>query len=232
MWEDPFLAHISPQYAHLDLETHYSELAKNLAQAIELKDEFPQNARLKMAYHVALVLSLKCHLHSRLALAYQHGRRQELYDLTQGRLKDLQEAVDQLWKYHRSMWHKSNKPFGWEVVELRYGGLRTRLTTMRDRILEYIECFERWQQLQQQQQQLQLQESTSGLLATSNGAASSYSSNGNGFGGRYRRGSFMNDEDERPTIPEFEVNREAMYEYAGCNLLMDYARVSTPSRPG
>ncbi|GJJ73833.1 hexosaminidase [Entomortierella parvispora] len=233
LWEDPFLAHISPQYAHLDLETHYSEVANNLAQVIEFKDEFPQNARLRMAYYLARALSLKCHLHSRMALAYQQGRRQELFDLTEGRLKDLQEAVNQLWKYHRSMWHKSNKPFGWEVVELRYGGLQTRLSTMRDRILEYIESFERWQQLQQQQQQLQLQEGTLGLLATSNGAASSYGSNGNnGFGGRYRRGSLMSDDDERPLIPEFEVNREAMYEYAGCNLLMDYARVSTPSRPG
>ncbi|KAF9956592.1 hypothetical protein BGZ72_002645 [Mortierella alpina] len=221
LWEDPFLSHISPQYAHMDLETHYSEVAAKLAKAIEFKEEYPQNSRLRMAYHVATVLSLKCHLHSRMALAYQFGRRQELYELTEGRLVDLQVAVDQLWKYHRSMWHKSNKPFGWEVVEMRYGGLRTRLVTMRDRILEYIEASEKWQQQQQQQQQVPL-EADGGSLGSQNG-----------FEGLiHRRGSLVDGDDQRPSIPEFETLREAMYEYAGCNLLMDYARVSTPTRPG
>ncbi|KAG0198751.1 hypothetical protein BGX28_007828 [Mortierella sp. GBA30] len=216
LWEDPFLSHISPQYSHMDLETHYNEVAQKLAKAIEFKEEYPQNSRLRMAYHVATVLSLKCHLHSRMALAYQFGRRQELYELAEGRLVDLQVAVDQLWKYHRSLWHKTNKPFGWEVVEMRYGGLRTRLMTMRDRILEYIEASETWQQ-----QQVVLDVSSSSVGSQ------------NGFTGSiHRRGSIPDGEDLRPNIPEFEIIREAMYEYAGCNLLMDYARVSTPTRPG
>ncbi|KAK5816220.1 glycoside hydrolase superfamily [Linnemannia elongata] len=197
LWEDPFLAHISPQYAMMNLETHYGEIAQNLSKMIDHnKETFPENERLRMAYLVAQVLTLKCHLHSRMTIAYRSGDRQELCDLTEGRLVDLQVAVDQLWKYHRSLWHKTNKPFGWEVVEMRYGGLRTRLLTMRDRILEYLEGIENWDRQQQQQQQ--------------NGGAQS----------------------DKPTIPEFDTNREAMYEYAGCNLLMDYNRVSTPSRPG
>ncbi|KAI7816554.1 glycoside hydrolase superfamily [Gamsiella multidivaricata] len=221
LWEDPFLAHISPQYANMNLETHYTEVSQRLAKAIEFKEEYPQNARLRMAYLVATVLSLKCHLHSRMVLAYQLGRRQDLYELTEGRLVDLQVAVDQLWKYHRSLWHKTNKPFGWEVVEMRYGGLRTRLMTMRDRILEYIEASESWQQQQQQQQQ----------AAVDPGSASVGSQNGfNGY--MQRRDSIAEGDDPRPCIPEFETIREPMYEYAGCNLLMDYARVSTPTRPG
>jgi hypothetical protein len=157
-----------------------------------------------------------------MTVAYQLGHRQELYELTEGRLVDLQVAVDQLWKYHRSLWHKSNKPFGWEVVEMRYGGLRTRLMTMRDRILEYIEASESWQQ-QQQQQQLQ--------AVVDPGSASVGSQNSlNGL--LQRRDSLPDGEDPRPSIPEFEAVREPMYEYAGCNLLMDYARVSTPTRPG
>ncbi|ORZ27013.1 glycoside hydrolase superfamily [Lobosporangium transversale] len=227
LWEDPFLSHISPQYGHMDLETHYSEVAQKLAKAMEFKEEHPQNSRLRMPYLVATALSLKCHLHSRLALAYQLGHRQELYELTEGRLVDLQVAVDQLWKYHRSLWHKTNKPFGWEVVEMRYGGLRTRLLTMRDRILEYIEASENWQQ-QQQQQQLQV---TTDVSSASIGSQNGESSCLNGYM-HHRRDSFGDNDDPRPCIPEFETVREPMYEYAGCNLLMDYARVSTPSRPG
>jgi hypothetical protein len=215
----------------MNLETHYSEIAQNLGKMIDYNKEiFPENARLRMAYLVAQVLTLKCHLHSRMTIAYRSGERQELYDLTEGRLVDLQVAVDQLWKYHRSMWHKTNKPFGWEVIEMRYGGLRTRLLTMRDRILEYLEGVENWER----QQQLLLNNNGGGAVASSvgsqhsNGAAESYLSSS------LRRDSWMdkNQQSERPTIPEFDTNREAMYEYAGCNLLMDYNRVSTPSRPG
>ncbi|KAF9191624.1 hypothetical protein BGZ50_009254 [Haplosporangium sp. Z 11] len=209
----------------LTLKTHFAPNtskyllweAQRLGKAIEFKEEYPENGRLRMAYLVATVLSLKCHLHSRMALAYQLGRRQELYELTESRLVDLQVAVDQLWKYHRSLWHKTNKPFGWEVVEMRYGGLRTRLMTMRDRLLEYIEASEAWHQ---QQQQVPLD--TSSSVGSQNGFIGSF----------FRRGSLVDGEDQRPSIPEFETLREPMYEYAGCNLLMDYARVSTPSRPG
>ncbi|KAF9294351.1 hypothetical protein BGZ88_003994 [Linnemannia elongata] len=239
LWEDPFLAHISPQYAMMNLETHYGEIAQNLSKMIDHnKETFPENERLRMAYLVAQVLTLKCHLHSRMTIAYRSGDRQELCDLTEGRLVDLQVAVDQLWKYHRSLWHKTNKPFGWEVVEMRYGGLRTRLLTMRDRILEYLEGIENWDRQQQQQQQ-----NGGAVLASSVGSQHSngtHSQDGavaaaeSYLTSSMRRGSWMdkNQQSDRPTIPEFDTNREAMYEYAGCNLLMDYNRVSTPSRPG
>lgn len=229
LWEDPFLAHISPQYSQMNLEVHYEEVVKKLSKALEYNEDYPQNCRLRMAHHIATVLSLKCHLHARLAQAYQLGQIQELHDLCEGRLVDLQVAVDQLWKYHRSMWHKTNKPFGWEVVELRYGGLRTRLSTMRERILEYIQASAIWLDRVQKQQAQQ-----DGSVVSVSGYASSYESQG-GLASicARRRGSFMGeDDDERPSIPEFETVREAMYEYSGCNLLMDYARVSTPSRPG
>ncbi|KAF9927632.1 hypothetical protein FBU30_003008 [Linnemannia zychae] len=241
LWEDPFLAHLSPQYAHLDLETHYTEIAQNLAKMLEYqKDILPENQRLRMAYLVAQVIRLKCHLHSRMTIAYRSGDRQELYELTDGRLVDLQVAVDQLWKYHRAIWHQTNKSFGWEVVELRYGGLRTRLLTMRDRILEYLENMDAWERRQQQQRQLELQQNASSVGSQHSINANSQLNNHNGtdVSDEYinmRRDSWtdrLSLQDEKPSIPEFDTIREPMYEYAGCNLLMDYNRVSTPSRPG
>lgn len=31
------------------------------------------------------------------------------------------------------------EPFGWEVLDLRYGGLRARLETMHDRMIQFLE---------------------------------------------------------------------------------------------
>ena len=36
------------------------------------------------------------------------------------------------------MWHKTNKPFGFEVLDVRYGGLISRIDTAILRIEEYL----------------------------------------------------------------------------------------------
>jgi hypothetical protein len=37
------------------------------------------------------------------------------------------------------IWFETNKAFGWEVLELRYGGLRIRLESLKERLLSYID---------------------------------------------------------------------------------------------
>ena len=37
------------------------------------------------------------------------------------------------------MWHKTYKPFGFECLDLRYGGLLARIETAEDRISAYLE---------------------------------------------------------------------------------------------
>ncbi|KAI9023835.1 glycoside hydrolase superfamily [Phycomyces nitens] len=140
LWEDPFLSFLSPQYADEDLENHYRSISEHLFDALESKRSLgPLNLRLEFPARIATVLSLKCHLRQRLADAYRKQQYEQLYDLAQGRLTRLREEVDHLWKYHRQMWMKMYKPFGWEVLELRYGGLRTRLETMYDQIMAHVE---------------------------------------------------------------------------------------------
>ena len=39
---------------------------------------------------------------------------------------------------HRNSWMKYNKPFGWEVFDVRYGGIIMRFETCRDRLCAYL----------------------------------------------------------------------------------------------
>lgn len=36
-------------------------------------------------------------------------------------------------------WLDTNRPFGWEVVELRYGGLLIRLASLKERLISFLE---------------------------------------------------------------------------------------------
>lgn len=218
---DPFLSFLSPQYVDEDLETHYGAIAAHLFDAIEDKrDTHPFNSRLELPARLAMVLSLKCHLRQRLVEAYRNRDYERLYDLAQGRLTRLREEVDRLWRCHRSLWMKMNKPFGWETLELRYGGLRARLETMYDHIIAHVQCMlVRKEQQQQQHQNMGGEE------------------NNNGNGQERRRSSsvaeeLLDEENVHWRIPEFDADLECLFYGSRTNLLLDYARVATPSRPG
>lgn len=149
IWEEPFYSILSPQYAGHDLETHYNELSEYLEIAISNEDQegrkkdLPLNQRLKLPKLIAEVLSLKCHLRDRLVQAYGRLDYEELMALggyhEKSRLSRLIELVRVMWIYHRELWMSMYKPFGWEVLELRYGGLRSRLDTMHYRLNSFIE---------------------------------------------------------------------------------------------
>jgi hypothetical protein len=172
------MAFLSPQYAGENLEEHYETIANDLRLAIDNYNK-PLNIRLELPARIARVLSLKCHLRERLQSAYRKGHHDEVRTLAEGRLEQLRQEVDALWRYHRRMWMSMYKPFGWEVLDHRYGGLRARLDTMQQQLLEYVEWV------------------TQG---------------------------------EEASIPEFDVDLECIYIGSHTNLLLDYARVCTPSR--
>ena len=48
------------------------------------------------------------------------------------------EKIKALWESHRASWMEYNKPFGWEVHDLRYGGLIARFQTVKMRIGAYL----------------------------------------------------------------------------------------------
>ncbi|CAD6915555.1 unnamed protein product [Tilletia controversa] len=103
----------------------------------------PLNARLVLPYLLAQALSLKAGLRRELHEAYRTRNWVALRGLAgkggSSRLGRLRVAVERLWRYHREMWMSMYHPFGWETVELRYGGLRTRLDTMHARIGRFLD---------------------------------------------------------------------------------------------
>lgn len=48
-------------------------------------------------------------------------------------------AVEELRLAHRTQWLKMFKPFGWEVLDIRYGGVINRLNTASVRVLAFAD---------------------------------------------------------------------------------------------
>ena len=140
LWQDPLLAIMDPLVEGLPLREHYEKLAPALFAAAEKANRGGRwGRRLLFPAYLAHTLALKSELRRRLAAAYEQGDRAALRQMLAADIPALQAAVEDLWQIHRDIWMSTYKPFGWEVIEGRYGGLLARLATLVDVLAAYLD---------------------------------------------------------------------------------------------
>ena len=81
-------------------------------------------------------LSLKCDIAENLQKAYLSGDKDYLKKVAEIMLPELYEKVIRQHKLHKKMWHDTYKPFGFECIDVRYGGLKSRIETAIERMSE------------------------------------------------------------------------------------------------
>jgi hypothetical protein len=116
------------------LNGFYTELSATLGGLVEK----PGNARLRLPYHLADILAIKADLPTEISEAYSHGDRTELKRILKDVVPSLVARIQALNRYHRELWHANYKPFGWEVLERRYGGLLGACENLTFRLEGYL----------------------------------------------------------------------------------------------
>jgi hypothetical protein len=133
LWQDPLLSFMDPLVEGLPLAEHYGKIASELDTAAKRRG----NAMLAFPAQLARVVSLKAGLRKKLAEAQKKGDRRRMRALVTKDMKRVTTEVRKLWKLHRRTWLSRYKPFGWEVVEHRYGGLIARLESASERLVAW-----------------------------------------------------------------------------------------------
>lgn len=137
LWQDPLLGFLDPQVDDpTSLAAHYAALSETLFRAA---DTAFADRRLIFPASLARVLASKCLLRRQVVDAYRTGDRKRLRGLLANEFPFLRQAVDELWTQHHQLWLSLYKPFGLEVLECRYGGLRTRLESFAQRLQGYVD---------------------------------------------------------------------------------------------
>jgi len=91
----------------------------------------------EMNYRLSSLLENKADFSVRLKKAYDNNDTAALSalalecDTVIEKLKALKDA-------HMEAWMEYNKPFGWEVFDIRYGGLTERFVTAKKRLMKYL----------------------------------------------------------------------------------------------
>ncbi|MCF7838080.1 MAG: beta-N-acetylhexosaminidase [Candidatus Marinimicrobia bacterium] len=133
LWDDPFLGLVQPQLGAWDARAYYRPLAATLSRLARR----PGHARLAMPAALADALARKCGLQADVRAAYRARDRARFRRLVRYDLVQTTEAIVVLWRLHRSLWLDTYEPFGWEVLEGRYGALLARLEHLGDRLADF-----------------------------------------------------------------------------------------------
>ncbi|HEX2926815.1 MAG TPA: beta-N-acetylhexosaminidase [Ruminiclostridium sp.] len=85
------------------------------------------------------VLALKCDMGIRIRNAYHSKDKSLLQSISQNELPDLLDRLDELLVGLEKQWKLENKIFGFDVLELRLGGLKQRLLSASKRLAAYAD---------------------------------------------------------------------------------------------
>jgi len=149
MWQDILTGLCDRNIEGYELDAHYEQLAESLKSAIGRNGIF--DGVFEFSHHVAHVLAKKSQMGLRLTAAYREGDREALRRFAERELPELQERMKQLRRVHMDNWFAIYKPLGWDVMDMRYGSLITRIDSAIQEIYMYLDGkLERIEELEEE----------------------------------------------------------------------------------
>lgn len=125
MWQDIMGGLCDKNIEGLPLDAHYAALAEKLKPACERNGNY--NNLFRMNYLVAHTLAKKSEMGLRVTKAYKDGDKETLQYLANEELPELKKRMTDLRACHMENWFKLYKHLGWDVMDMRYGSLLTRI---------------------------------------------------------------------------------------------------------
>ncbi len=137
MWQDILTGLADKNIEGVDIAGHYTALAEKLHAAVGRNGEF--DAMFRMSALAADVIALKGDMGLRLTAAYREGDKDTLRLIAEVDLPELTRRVNLLRDEHYSLWMADYKPLGWDIVDLRYGGLLARIDSAKRAVTAYLD---------------------------------------------------------------------------------------------
>lgn len=137
LYQDPLVGLFDKDVEDLNRKGHYQKLAKLFEKheqtSINYKDLF------KFYKEMTSFLSYKAELGIEILNAYKVDDKKELSKIAYNDIALAIEELERFRKTWRKLWFSTNKAFGYEVIDIRLGGLLARLETTGMRLEQYID---------------------------------------------------------------------------------------------
>jgi hexosaminidase len=144
LWQNVLMGLFDQNIRGYEFDDYYRELAERLDQAAKRNGEYAPMFELYET--LCSVLAGKSELGLRLTDAYHRGDSECMHQLMDHDMPEVARQVRRLREFHRQRWHQIYKPFGWEVLDGRYGlllgGIDTAIWRVREFLQGRIDCIE------------------------------------------------------------------------------------------
>ncbi|RJE86117.1 beta-N-acetylhexosaminidase [Paenibacillus sp. 1011MAR3C5] len=149
LYQDVLLGLFDKQIEGLAMNEHYAGVEQNIASRRNPEAEL--DYLFEVPQKLAAVLKVKSEIGIELKRAYDAGDKETLKRIATETLPLISKAVSELRAAHRAQWLSMFKVFGWEVIDIRYGGVINRLDTASMRLIDYVEGrIDRVEELEQE----------------------------------------------------------------------------------
>ncbi len=151
LWQDVLLGLFDKHIEGVehDVSLHYQQLENRIKQSRDPRLEL--DFIFEVPEKLSAVLAQKAAIGIKLKTAYDNQQVETLRQIADEDLPVIIDKVKVLRNAHKKQWLTINKPFGWEVIDIRYGGLIARLETAIERITDYSNGeIERIEELEQE----------------------------------------------------------------------------------
>lgn len=136
LYQDLMIGFFDEHIKNYPISDYYSSMADELQTAYENAGKYKFVFSRPVA--LAKVLALKSDMGLKITNAYKENNIEELKRIGEVELPKLKNLVNDLRTIHREQWLKTYKPFGWEVLDNRYGGIMARIDSAIFRISQYL----------------------------------------------------------------------------------------------
>jgi hypothetical protein len=126
---------ITKESSDIAIET-YEKSAKRMAELAAEESINKENYR--YAYLLYKICSMKAELVKNLRLSYQAGDKDYLKKVKDEFLPQLKDWYEEFAKNHKKQWMEVYKPFGFEVLSFRYGGVIRRIGDVMETLDMYL----------------------------------------------------------------------------------------------
>ena len=143
LWQDLLLGLFDKHVEGRSAGLHYYNLEKKIRNmADQYKRKFSEQDSIWPLFfefyaQLSYVLSLKCEMGLQIKKHYDCSNHDALAFIIYTELPLLEKQVRVLRNLHRNLWFYTYKANGWEVIDIRYGGLLARIDSTTYRLQKY-----------------------------------------------------------------------------------------------
>lgn len=135
LYDDPFLSPMSVNTKINDTDV-FKDYTQRLARLAEDSKEFSYLFDSLCA--LCSVLEIKFSLGKRTRTYYENGDKEALRRLAENEYTELLPRLEHFYRTYRKQWYTVNKSYGFEVQDIRLGGLMCRIANCKEILLSYV----------------------------------------------------------------------------------------------